>query len=66
MCSMHTGLHRACVKLAHNTSVTMKAVYSLRYHMPAPPCVVARRIQHWPPRRHTNTVYRCTLLDEDV
>ena len=38
MRSMHKGIHRAYVHSAHDTRATIIAVYSLSYHMPAPPC----------------------------
>ena len=49
MRSMHKkkGIHRAYVHSAHDTRATIKAVYSLRYHMPAPPWAVARKVQSW-------------------
>ena len=36
---MQKGIHRTYVHSAHNTQATIKAVYSLSYHMPPPPPV---------------------------
>ena len=41
MRAMHKGIHRAFVQSPHDTRATIKAVSSLSYSMPAPPCAVA-------------------------
>ena len=47
MRAMHKGLRRAHVTSEHDTRATIKAVYSLSYHMLAPPCEVALRLEIW-------------------
>ena len=42
MRAMHKGMQSP-----PDTRATIKAVYSLSYGMPAPPCAVARRVQRW-------------------
>ena len=42
MRAMHKGLHRAYSALEHDTCATIKAVYSVSYKLPAPPCNVAK------------------------
>ena len=37
MCAMHKGLHRAYGTSHHDVRATIKAVYSLSYHLPTPP-----------------------------
>ena len=47
MRAMHKGLHRAYVTSQHDTRATIKAVYSLSYHIPHPPCAIAHRLEIW-------------------
>ena len=47
MRAMHKGLHRAYVTSQHDTHATIKAVYSLSYHMPAHPCAIAHCLEVW-------------------
>ena len=47
MGAMHKGLHRAYSTSRHDTQVQIKAVYSLSYHMLAPPCKVVGLLQRW-------------------
>jgi hypothetical protein len=47
MRAMHKGLHRAYSDSAHTVQGTVKAVYCMRYSMPAKKCIILAKVQSW-------------------